>query len=178
MADLPRVPWRVNTSCSYITDPINLYFRRNIGEVSTALNKINNVPVLGWTDNGGSNHGFYNTNWSASRRCRLQNYQRANGWIISTRQHGRLRGGTYQSTLGYWVSAFPVHYEIISEFCGNHEVVSFNSARDYVADKFADYGYGVATVWEGNTASFQTCSGYVVHSSGYTKLLGEDCEEL
>lgn len=158
------------SSCGSPTDPINVYFEPGIGQVGTALSLIQNRPVLGWGDNTGSGHYFYNTLWSSSSRCRFQDYQRASSCIACARDHGRLKGGPWVSGVGY-VSAFPVHYELVDEYCGNHVVITFNGERDSVAQKFRDAGYSTVRTYVGNTRGFTQCNGAVVRSDGYIDRL-------
>lgn len=154
-------------NCGGATDPINVYFEPSIGYYTTALGPINNNPVLGWTDASGTQLYFYDSWWPPTSRCRLQTTQRAQACIWCVRDHGRLSAGAYVSGKGY-VSAFPVHYEVVDEFCGTHSVVSFNSARDRLGQKFRAAGYLTTRTWVGNTLGFQQpCAGPVVRSDGY-----------
>lgn len=156
-----------NSSCGGATDPINVHFEPSIGYYTTALGLINNNPVLGWTNSEGSIHYFYNSLRSSATRCQVQTTQRAGGCIFCVRDHGRLNAGTYVSGKGY-VSAFPVHYEVVDEFCGTHSVASFNSARDRLGQKFRSAGYRTTRTWIGNTLGFQQpCGGPIVRSDGY-----------
>lgn len=58
--------------------------------------------------------------------------------------------------------------EVVDEFCGTHSVVSFNSARDRLGQRFRGAGYLTTRTWVGNTLGFQQpCAGPVVRSDGY-----------
>lgn len=139
-------------------DPINVIFDIN-GDLNNSLNHVSHH--LGWTDQGGSILQFID-----HATVEDQQAQRAS-WCLACQRHhqrynqGRDNGGP---SWGTWTMG-PAHYEIVT-WCG-HASTTFDGARNYVVDKFAQGGHNTGWWWLGNNIASQQCDGSWVAGDGY-----------
>lgn len=144
-----------------IKDPLNFYYGKTLGWLPTAVQKTE--EILSWRSTAFSSDQWFRD----SGMCQVQGAQRNDG--TTDRNHTRLNQGDQRDPQWTFITSSPMHYERTNILCG-HVSVSFNSPRDYAAQKYQQSGYFAVYSWAGNTALLTQCDGSQVRSDGYYVL--------
>ena len=145
---------------------MNFYFGAGLGAHAYAVNAVKNVVGWPFTPSPASDQWMHNDGV-----CEKQATQLASATASSSKYHTRMKQGRRVDPQFTLITASPMHHDVLASGgnCGpiNDVADSFNSARDYAAQKIqAVAGYFAVYSFTGNTARITQCDGRVTWSDG------------